>query len=104
MARYQMPVLNKDNETWREVIDKMTEEQYEAFCELHRFRVGSGTKERAAGELLDLAQVCFGALEKLVREERLDLQEAVRRHEAKLKARGWTLKAAHFEMVSDMEL
>lgn len=91
----KMLVLNKGDETWAEVVEKLDEESIEAvmaICSMSR--LDKEGKYHAVAELLDVIQVCIGALDKLAVEEEINIKKGVMLHREKLLKRGWNIKYA----------
>lgn len=88
----RFPLLDK-NDSWKIIINKLREESTEATVEMRNQTFGKyeDNKENIAAEVLDVIQVCIGALDKL-EQEGLDLILASEKHCNKLKNRNWRIK------------
>lgn len=88
----KIPVLVK-NESYSKMGDKLEEEYTE--CQqallMHYTQKTQETRAEAAGEVLDVIQVCIGILDKL-ESEGLNLEEASFEHLKKLINKRWRFK------------
>lgn len=98
----RLQVLDK-NDSWPEILDKLDEEYKEAKDALNGMYMMLASapkifnsliinsKVELAGELLDVIQVCIGALDKL-EDEGINVNKCVKDHNRKLEERGWNFK------------
>lgn len=88
-------ILKKDD-SYKQHMDKLVEEVKETYEELkyldlHKEVILKNHLRYAAGEVLDVIQVCVGILDNL-QYKGLDIGEAVSLHNKKLMDRGWEIK------------
>lgn len=89
----EINVLEK-NESYSEHTEKLKEEVAELIYEIHKLDKGfkCANIDHAAEETLDVIQVCVGIIDKLELQG-LDVPVALKKHNDKLKNRGWKFKS-----------
>jgi len=75
--------VNKNTETWNDVLNKHKEESKELIVAIEE-----GNKSAIEEETMDQLQICFGILDKLEREG-TNLEELFNRHNRKMVKRFW---------------
>ncbi|EJP6471396.1 nucleotide pyrophosphohydrolase [Clostridium botulinum] len=79
-------ILDK-NETLKQEREKLLEESLELMNAITSYDI-----ENTIEETLDVIQVCIGILDTLGKEENIDLEKELNRHNRKLLKRGWKFK------------
>lgn len=79
-------ILDK-NETLKQEREKLLEESLELMNAITSYDI-----ENTIEETLDVMQVCIGILDTLEKEENIDLEKELNRHNRKLLGRGWKNK------------
>jgi len=80
-------ILDK-NETLKQEREKLLEESLELMNAITFYDI-----ENTIEETLDVIQVCIGILDTLGKEENIDLEKELNRHNRKLLKRGWKFKS-----------
>lgn len=76
-------ILDK-NETLKQEREKLLEESIELMNAITSYDI-----ENTIEETLDVIQVCIGILDTLQKEENIDLEKEINKHNRKLLERGW---------------
>ncbi|AUM91536.1 MazG nucleotide pyrophosphohydrolase domain-containing protein [Clostridium botulinum] len=79
-------ILDK-NETLKQEREKLLEESLELMNAITSYDI-----ENTIEETLDVMQVCIGILDTLQKEENIDLEKELNKHNSKLLGRGWKSK------------
>ncbi|HDK7158949.1 TPA: nucleotide pyrophosphohydrolase [Clostridium botulinum] len=79
-------ILDK-NETLKQEREKLLEESLELMNAITSYDI-----ENTIEETLDVMQVCVGILDTIEKQENIDLNKEINRHNRKLLKRGWKTK------------